>query len=118
MIPVMIGALVSMLQGYAALPYLTIGFPVAALAATLWTWVRVRGELCEIHIHEESVAVRSLFEAALPASELEWKRIIDVDHEGRSATITLGLSSYRLEQADWPEWTIILRSLETARAFR
>ena len=111
MIPVMIGALVSMLQGYAALPFLTVGFPVAAASALIWTWIRVRGVICEIHIHEESVAVRSLFDAALPSSDLEWKRIIDVDQEGLSASLTVGLSSFRIEQGDWPEWTLILRSL-------
>ncbi|MGB1050191.1 MAG: hypothetical protein ACPG3U_10975 [Rhodothermales bacterium] len=117
MIPVMIGALVTMLQGFDALPFLTIGFPVAASCALIWTWISVRGAVCEIHIHEESVAVRSLFDAALPSGQLEWKRIIDVELDGKSASITLGLSSIRLHQKDWLEWPLILRSLESARVF-
>jgi hypothetical protein len=117
MIPVMIGALFSMLQGFVALPYLTVGFPIAAASAMIWTWIRVRSVICEIHIHEESVAVRSLFDAALPSTDLEWKRIIDVDQQGRSASVTIGLSSFRIQQGEWPEWPIILRSLGTARQF-
>lgn len=114
MIPVMIGALVSMLQGFDALPYLTVGFPVAATCATIWTWVRVRGEVCEIHVHDDSVSIRSLFDAALPATPLEWKRVIDVERQPHMATVTIGLSSFRITQQDWPEWTHVVRALQQA----
>lgn len=114
MLPVMIGALVSMLQGYAALPYLTVGFPIAIVCATTWTWVRIRGEICEVHIHEDSVAVRSLFDAALPSTDLEWKRVINVESASRHADVTLGLSSIRFEQERWPEWVHMMHSIRNA----
>lgn len=114
MLPVMIGALVSMLQGYAALPYLTVGFPIAIVCATAWTWVRIRGEICEVHIHDDSVAVRSLFDAALPASDLNWKRIINVESGAGHADVTLGLSSIRLDQDRWPEWVHMMQAIRMA----
>lgn len=114
MLPVMIGALVSMLQGYAALPYLTVGFPIAIVCATTWTWIRIRGEACEVHIHGNSVAVRSLFEAALPSSELDWKRVINVESASGHVDVTLGLSSIRFEQEHWPEWMHMIQSIMNA----
>jgi hypothetical protein len=114
MLPVMLGALVSMLQGFDALPYLTVGFPIAGACATAWTWIKVRGDVCEIHIHDNSVAVRSMMDAALPASNLNWKRLIHLESEGSHADLTLGLSSLRLSQSDWPEWTHILSALRHA----
>lgn len=118
MLPVMLGALVSMLQGFAALHYLTIGFPIAITCAMGWTWIKVRGDICEIHIHDESVAIRSLMDAALPSSELQWKRLLHVEAESSHADLTLGLSTIRLTQSDWPEWTHILRALLRARTTR
>ncbi len=118
MLPVMISALVSMLQGYAALPFLTIGFPIAAGCALVWTWIRIRGEMCEVHIHGGSVAFRSLFEAALPTSKLNWKRVIHAELEGSHADVTLGLSTYRFDQANWPEWTTVVRALAQASTER
>lgn len=114
MLPVMIGALVSMLQGFAALPFLTIGAPIAAICALAWTWIQIRGEACEIHIHDDSVAIRSLFDAALPSTRLEWKRVIHVEVDGTRADVTHGLSSLRIEQKSWPEWTDIVKALRRA----
>ena len=37
MLPIMIGALVTVLQGFPALTYLTVGFPAALVVSMLWT---------------------------------------------------------------------------------
>lgn len=116
MLPIMIGALFSMLQGYAALPWLTVGFPIAALAALTWTWLQIRGQVCEVTITQGSVAVRSLFEAASPVSDPEWKLIIDVSDHGDHALITIGLASIRLNREDWPLWHTMLPILDYAHA--
>lgn len=114
MLPVMIGALFSMLQGFAALPYLTLGFPIALCCATAWTWLHVRRLICEIHIYEGSVAVRTLHEAAHPPTDVEWKRILAVTTKAGHADITLGLASIRLDQDSWPEWLTVVDALRHA----
>ena len=114
MLPVMTGALVAMLQGYYALPYVTIGFAVAAACASAWTWVHIRSDVCEIHVHEGSVAVRSMLEAGVPTSSLDWKRVIDLESSPGHADVTLGLSSMRLDQEDWPEWIPMIEALGSA----
>jgi hypothetical protein len=114
MLPVMIGALFSMLQGFAALPYLTLGFPIALCCAAAWTWLYVRRQICEIHIYDDSVAVRTLHEAAQPPSDIEWKRILTVTTKAGHADITLGLASIRLDQGVWPEWLTVMDALHHA----
>lgn len=115
MLPVMIGALFSMLQGFAALPYLTLGFPIALCCAAGWTWLHVRRLICEIHIYDDSVAVRTLHEAAHPASDIEWKRILAITTKAGHADITLGLTSIRLDQDVWPEWFTVVEALRHAK---
>ncbi len=116
MLPVMIAALVTMLQGFYALGYLLYGFPLASAVALGWTWLRVRSEIVEIHISNDLVAVRSLMEAASPASPLVFKRLIDVDFNERPARITLGLDQQQLHPGLWPEWNLVQQSLHSSNA--
>lgn len=114
MLPVMTGALFSMLQGYQALSWLTIGFPLAAACASAWTWHAIRSEICEVHIAEGRVAVRSLFDAAEPLTDLRWKWLIDLRTAPDQVQITLGLSIIQLNRQDWPQWEELLGSLHWA----
>ena len=114
MLPVMIGALFSMLQGFAALPYLTLGFPIALCCAMAWTWLHVRRLICEVHIYEDSVAIRTLHEAAHSPSEVEWKHILAITTKAGHADITLGLASIQLDQDMWPEWHTMVEALRHA----
>ena len=116
MLPVMIGALVTMLQGFYALGFLLYGFPIASVVALGWTWIRVRSQIVEIHFDRDLVGVRSLMDAALPASPLILKRLIDVDADQRPAWITLGLDHYQLHPSLWPEWNMIQHALHSANA--
>lgn len=116
MLPVMISALFSMLQGFHALGYLLYGFPIASAVALGWTWIRVRSQIVEIHFDRDLVGVRSLIDAASPVSPLILKRLIDVDVETRPASITLGLDQYQLYPSSWPEWNMIQLGLHSANA--
>jgi hypothetical protein len=112
--PIMVGALFSMLQGYPALSWLTVGFPLAASCATLWTWHSIRSTITEVIIADDRVATLSLFEAADPVSSFQWKWAIDLRVAPDHAELTLGLSTIRLHRRDWPEWTPLLEALHSA----
>lgn len=114
MLPVMIGALVTMLQGYWALPWLTVGFPIASACALAWTWIRIRHDVCEITISDGRVSARSVFEAAEPVSPANWKWLIDLHDHGDYARATIGLSSIRLDRDEWPRWHAMIPALDYA----
>jgi len=114
MLPVMIGALVGMLQGFAVLAYLYVGFPIAVLAAMGWTWLHVRNLVCEVHLKQDAVAFRTLFDAAYEPSPLHWRRVIDTTHKTDSTSVTLGLEEYSLNANQWPEWNELRSGLDTS----
>ncbi len=112
MLPVMTGALISMLQGYAVLAFLYIGFPIAVLVAMGWTWLHVRNVICEVHLRQDAVAFRSLFEAADEPSPLQWRRVIDTTHNEDNSRVTLGLEEYSLDAEHWPQWNELRTGLD------
>lgn len=114
MLPVMTGALFAMLQGYPALAWLTVGFPLAAVCASIWTWHAIRSRVCEVVLYEDRVAALSEFEAAEPPTAAQWKWVIDLRVSPQHADLTLGLSSIRLNRADWSEWEELVSALHWA----
>ncbi|NQV73548.1 hypothetical protein HQ496_10525 [bacterium] len=113
MLPVMIGTLVAMLQGFPVLSVLYIGFPIALLLAFFWTWVRLRSDICEILIFEHKIALRSIFSAAHPIEDLQWKLLIDLRGGIDSALLTVGLEQFTLNMSDWPEWSRLTEHLQS-----
>jgi len=106
MLPVMIGALVAMLEGLPALRYLTIGSPIAMSVASAWTWIRVRDDIVEVCVSAEKqgVSVLSRHDAAAPRNPMLWMRIFNVefDQEDR-VVVTLGHEDFRIEPDEFPE---------------
>lgn len=103
-----------MLQGYPALSWLTIGFPLAATCATAWTWHSIRSTVVEVVVAQDRVAALSLFEAAEPVSGIRWKWAIDMRVAPDHVLLTIGLSPFRLNRHEWPEWSALLEALHSA----
>ena len=102
MLPVMIVTLVGMLEGARIMSSLYIGFPAALTVAAIWTWVRVRDTIVEVHVGDGVMAIRSLIDAAAPARPLVWMRLFDVRMSGSDRILfTLGLEEFRLIRSEW-----------------
>lgn len=104
----------SMLEGNPVLSFLFVGFPIALVIASIWTWIRVRGIVCEIHVSGSKIALRSVHEAAAPTENLIWHYPLDVQSKLSGATITLGLEEYSLVKSDWSEWNELLQYVHFA----
>lgn len=104
MLPVMVGALISMLEGLPALKYLYIGFPVALLLAAIWTSINTQRTLAEIHLRPGAIAVRSTLAAASPPDELHWYRLLDIRGSNSELKITVGYDIYHVEREFWPDF--------------
>jgi hypothetical protein len=114
MLPVMIGTLVAMLQGYSVVSVLYIGFPVALLVASFWTWIRLRSAVCEILISDGMIALKSVYDAAEPSRGQQWKLLIDMHTIPSGLSVTVGLEQFELKASEWPNWSELLDHLESA----
>lgn len=102
MLPVMLVTLVGMLEGARIMSALYVGFPAALAIAAIWTWVRVRDTIVEVHLGDGVMAIRSLIDAAAPARPLVWMRLFDVRMSGPDRILfTLGLEEFRLVRSEW-----------------
>lgn len=115
MLPVMIAALIAMLQGSPVLTYLYVGFPIALAVSSAWVWIRVRSVVCELHLGDASMALRSLVDAADPPSSLNWQLILDISSNNDGLRLTLGLEEFELIASDWEEWSDLTAALHAAR---
>jgi len=115
MLPVMITALIAMLQGAPVLTYLYVGFPIALAVSSAWVWIRVRSVVCELHLGDTSVALRSLVDAADPPSLLKWQLVLDISSNNDGLRLTLGLEEFELIASDWEEWGDLTAALHAAR---
>ncbi|GMQ83104.1 MAG: hypothetical protein BMS9Abin05_2583 [Rhodothermia bacterium] len=104
MLPVMIGALISMLERRPVLPYLYVGFPLALGVAAIWTTINSGRKLAEIHLRPDAIAVRTLLGSASPPDELSWYRLLDVRASDSEIKITVGYDIFNLEREYWPEF--------------
>ena len=117
MLPIMIGALVTVLQGLPALTYLTVGFPAALVVSVLWTLFRMQTTVAEIHVRPGAAAVRSVWEC-LRARPLRWMLIFKLRTATTALTLALGDTTYELDRAAWPDADALLDTLKAARATR
>jgi hypothetical protein len=106
MLPVMIGALVAMLEGLPALNFLFVGSPAAISTAAAWTWIRIRDDIVEvcISLDLDGVAVLSRHDASEPRHPQTWKRLFDieVDRENR-VILTVGHEEFRIDADRFPD---------------
>jgi len=115
MLPIMIGALIAVLQGFPALLYLTVGFPAAVLTAGTWTFYRMHATVAEIQVRPGAAAVRTIWEC-LHDRPIRWVPIFELRTSGASLTAALGDASYELDRTAWPEADALLEALTAARA--
>ncbi|MBO6577202.1 MAG: hypothetical protein JJ896_17855 [Rhodothermales bacterium] len=101
MIPVMLGALTSMLTAQPVLRFLTIGFPVALAVASAWTVFQLLRRAVEVETSGEAVRIRSAWDVA-GGRVPEWLSVLDVRREDPWISIVLGHDARRLRISDWP----------------
>ena len=99
MLPVMIGALIAMLEGLPALGFLYRGAPIAMIVAGIWTWIRVRDRVVEICVAPEGITVLSLNDAAYPRRHPGWMRLFNVEEEDDRVVLTVGHEEFRFNPA-------------------
>jgi len=111
MVPVMIGALLAMLQGQGALHFLYAGCPLALAVSAVWTTIQVRREPVEIHVRDGAVGVRTLMGAAAPSESISWFRLLDVRNRGDDIEILVGYDMYIVRRRHWTEFDVLSERL-------
>lgn len=115
MLPVMVAALLAVLQGFPALAYLTVGFPGAMVVAVLWTVFRMQATVTEIHIQPGAAAVVTVWQAAGKNRPLAWKPIYEIRTHTKEFSFGLGDASYELDRSRWPDADVLIHKLRAAR---
>ena len=113
-LPVMIGALLAVLQGYPALIFLTLGLPGAAGLAALWTLFGMQTRPAELCVRPGAASVRTVW-ACLLNLPRRWHPIFDLRTTPATLTLGLGDAAYELDRAAWPESEAMLDALRAAR---
>ena len=113
MVPVMLGALVSMLTTGNPMGWLYVGFPAALAVASGWTVLQLRRRVVEVLVRHEAVSVRSAWEVA-GSSPATWLSVLDVSRAGGVTTVTLGHDSRSLQDADWENAAQVAATLHQA----
>ena len=113
-LPVMIGALIAVLQGYPALAFLTVGLPMAFAVASLWTLFRMQAVVAEVLVRPGEAAVRTIWECARGRSP-QWAPLYELRDDPDTLTLALGDTTYELDRAAWPEADTLLQALKNAR---
>lgn len=116
-LPLMVGALVAVLQSYPVLGYLTLGFPAALTLASAWTLYRMQSTVAEIRVRPGAAAVRSVWRCAAPARRLRWLPILEIRESPATITLGLGDAAYELDRDAWPEADHLVDALRAARTY-
>jgi len=112
MIPVMIGALITMLEGYRVLQYLYIGFPLAVVLSAAWTSIFVQKHVAEIHVRPDAIGIRSVWEAASPKKDFTWVKLLDLDESATAIKLTAGYEIFTIHRSQWPEYNSLNETLK------
>lgn len=115
MLPVMIGALVAMLQAGDPLPFLIFGFPAALAVAWFWTVQRLKAAIVEIEFHGSFVALRSAWEVATGHAAGIGSAVLDVRQSNVGLVVTAGLDSFDLDRLQFERFDELTRHFEEAR---
>jgi hypothetical protein len=115
-LPVMIGALVTMLEGGRPLPFLTIGFPISLAVAWWWTASRLRTEIVELHVDGMHASFRSRWDVAVRRPPGAGSAILDVRSSGVDLLVTIGLETILLRRTEWPDLDLVRSACTAARA--
>lgn len=109
-LPVMIAALVTMLQGGRPLPFLLYWFPLSLGVAWWWTATRLRAEIVELTVGESSASFRTRWEVATGRKSRTPSAILDVRRSGHDLLVTIGYETIVIRQTRWRD----LGKIETA----
>jgi hypothetical protein len=113
-LPVMVAALVAVLQQRPVLPYVYYAFPAAVVMAVIWTHFEVRFRIVEVHIRAGFVALRSQWEAADPPAAVDWEPLFEVRRAQTYLTVAAGSQAVEFHLDDWPEGDAMAGDLRAA----
>lgn len=114
MLPVMIGALVVMLEGGQPLPFLWMGFPLATVVALFWSRQRLHSDIAEITVDDGRVSLRSRWDVTMRRRPPSATSVLDVRMKETDILVTVGLSTHTLPRQEWPEWDALREDLMQA----
>lgn len=114
-VPLMIGATMSVLQSQDPLPYLTMGLPGAVALALTWTRFRLGSTPAALQIRGPQVAILSVRDV-LRDAEPNWQPLFDVRVAPDAIHVTLGHDADTLRHTEWPEQDALADALRHARA--
>lgn len=114
-LPVMIGALLAVLQGFTVLAFLTVGLPLAILIASGWTLYQMASTLAEIWVRPGAAMARTIGEYIRKQAIPAWKPIFELRTSAESLVVGLGDAYYTLARDDWPDADALLEGLRKAR---
>ncbi len=102
-LPVMIAALVTMLQGGRPLPFLLVWFPVSLAVAWFWTASRLRTEVVELSLGSTLVSFRTRWEVATQRPSRPGSALLDVRKSGHDLLLTIGHETIALPRLRWTD---------------
>ncbi len=103
-VPIMIGATASALEGNPVWGYLVWGFPVALLAASIWTHFALATTPAELHLRSGQCAVQTVYDV-LYDRPLRWSNLYDVRVSSDRIEISVGWTTRLCRREDWPEFS-------------
>ena len=110
----MLYIIVDILVGQFALADLLWGLVVAAVAATVLTYVRMRQHVSEVLVQTDYAAVRTL-EDILAERPPAWGPIYDIRNQPDTLTLTIAWGSYDLAKEEWPDHEELVAALQQHR---
>lgn len=102
-LPIMIAALVTMLQGGYPLPYLLYGFPASMVVAWWWTASRLRSEVAELILNGSLASVHSQWDVVTKRFPPAGSAILDVRRVRHDLHLTIGHETFVLRRSRWPD---------------
>jgi hypothetical protein len=103
-LPIMIGATASALEGNPVWGYLVWGFPVALIAASIWTHFSLATTPAELHLRAGQCAVQSVYDV-LYDRPLRWSTLYDVRVSTDLLEISVGWTTRVCRRTEWPEFS-------------
>lgn len=116
LLPVVLTTLVVALQGYPVQPFVWWMSGAALALASAWTTFRLQRTVAEIRIDGPLAWVRTIADCVRDprGRHSEWEPVHDMRDYGRWCFVTVGLSSYTIEQDDWPFYEVLRDALRDA----
>lgn len=114
MLPLMVVTLVDVLQGGSVVAYIGFAYPLALLVATLVTGFLLRTRPAELHVTADAAAVRTVWEC-LTDAPYGFGPVVDLRQQRDGFVVTIGHTTFEERAADWPDATLLVETLTTAR---